>query len=359
MAERPNHYEIQEDVPIAARYLPNPHPGVNTDDEGPQEGEEFIPQDTQAQDTNSESPKALSNIVAILSSYGCLDASELLDLSVCGDRPVAFGGFGDIYYGKTKDGMPVAIKCARVNVGEITEYGTLKAVANELNAWSKCKHENVVELIGLAQFREQIQMSIDMNWRCVQITAGLAYLHENNMVHGDVKGWNVLVSEDGVAKLTDLGSTRLKDASLQFTSGASATALSLRWAAPELLGGLSSYSAEADVYALGMASIPTHSSFFTMLTKLQTILEVMTGKVPYEGQTDFAVCGKVLTKRTFPPRPSDGVFAQDFKGDLIWLREAKYIPYHQTVKVIMRPAGTFGSLSVRRYPFHFLYDHTS
>ncbi|KAG8709520.1 hypothetical protein FRC09_000627 [Ceratobasidium sp. 395] len=220
-----------------------------------------------------ESETALSKMIAVLIEHGCPDASESLDLSQCGERPVAFGGFGDIYYGKTKDGTPVAIKCARINVDEMIKDSTLKDVAKELHAWSKCKHENIVELIGLTRFRGQLATlspwmknralpqylvqhpDADRFQLCLQIATGLAYLHDYGMVHGDVKGvreWNVLVSETGSAQLTDLGSTRLKDASLQFTSGTSTTALSLRWAAPELLGGLSSYSAQADVYALGM-----------------------------------------------------------------------------------------------------------
>ncbi|KAG9101311.1 hypothetical protein FS749_008031 [Ceratobasidium sp. UAMH 11750] len=321
MAESSNLHDIQDDLDL-------------------EQGEAILSRSARAQGTNSESPRALSNIVAILSHHGCPNASELLNLSECGDRPVAFGGFGDIYYGKTKDGMPVAIKCARVNVDEIIESNTLKAVANELHAWSKCRHENVVDLIGLAQFREQLAIvspwmanralphylvqnpGVDRYKLCLQIASGLAYLHDNNMVHGDVKGWNVLVSEDGVAKLTDLGSTRLKDTSLQFTSGTNATALSLRWAM--LNKRHQSFSVVYRRTALRLMftllawrTILVRVSWFLFLA-LNYHQEVITGKVPYEGQTDYAVCGTVLAKRTLPPRPTDDTLTPGFKGDRIW-----------------------------------------
>ncbi|KAG8732064.1 hypothetical protein FRC10_001258 [Ceratobasidium sp. 414] len=126
MAERPNFYNTPDDVPPPARYLLNVHSTVNAGEEDLEEAEMFVPRPTQAEGAKVESPKALPNIIAALSSHGCPNASEFLDLGECGDRPVAFGGFGDIYYGKTKDGMPVAIKCARVNIDEIIERSTLK-----------------------------------------------------------------------------------------------------------------------------------------------------------------------------------------------------------------------------------------
>ena len=38
-----------------------------------------------------------------------------------------------------------------------------------------------------------------------EVAAGLAYLHDNQIVHGDLRGANVLIAEDGTAKLSDFG----------------------------------------------------------------------------------------------------------------------------------------------------------
>lgn len=43
-------------------------------------------------------------------------------------------------------------------------------------------------------------------WRLLcEITEGLEYLHSRDIVHGDLRGANVLISEDGVARLSDFG----------------------------------------------------------------------------------------------------------------------------------------------------------
>ncbi|KAG9127216.1 hypothetical protein FRC07_000134, partial [Ceratobasidium sp. 392] len=86
---------------------------------------------------------------------------------------------------------------------------------------------------------------------CTQVAQGLAYLHHSNIIHGDIKAANVLVSDDGVAMLTDFGNAVLTLSTLKFTGKDIECRISVRWTAPEILEG-SSYSRQADVYALGM-----------------------------------------------------------------------------------------------------------
>ncbi|KAG8724897.1 hypothetical protein FRC09_012309 [Ceratobasidium sp. 395] len=148
--------------------------------------------------------------------------------------------------------------------------------ARELYTWSKCNHRNVANLLGLAEFREQIVMvsawmengdlrtyvnkypTVDRLQLCTQVAEGLAYLHSIGIIHGDLKGPNVLISKDGVATVIDFGNAILEESALEFTDEATSQKISLRWTAPEILRG-SKHSAQADVYALGMTilvSIP-------------------------------------------------------------------------------------------------------
>ncbi|KAG9122672.1 hypothetical protein FRC07_000859, partial [Ceratobasidium sp. 392] len=209
------------------------------------------------------------------------------------EYPIYGGGFGDIYLGKIKGGIKVAVKCARHRIQDDENRRELKLVAREIYAWSKCNHDNVIALLGLGQYRGRLAMispwmengtlpeyvgknpGVDRLELCLQIARGLSYLHQCNMVHGDLKGANVLVSEAGVLKLADFGDTKLKEQSLRFTTRTSAV-YSLRWAAPEILTE-SACSVQADVYALGM--------------------ETVTGQIPYADKADTVVPIEVLVHR--------------------------------------------------------------
>ncbi|KAF8594877.1 kinase-like protein [Ceratobasidium sp. AG-I] len=259
-------------------------------------------------------------VIRILGRHGCPDITSSLDLKRCSNAPIAGGGFGDVFTGWTTGETKVAIKCPRLFVQSTKEdYGMLKSMAHEMYAWSKCRHPNVIEPAGLAQFRGQ--MCLVSPWmengtlstylvskpdadRCAitaQISSGLAYLHAKDIVHGDVKAQNILVAGDGAIKLTDFGNTTLKTYTLRFTGTRDQSSFSLRWAAPEQLEGLSTYSISGDVYALGM-----------------TILEVLTGRVPYADFSDAAVYGKVLVKRQIPDRPTGCLPFGSTQANVLW-----------------------------------------
>ncbi|KAF8592865.1 kinase-like protein [Ceratobasidium sp. AG-I] len=143
--------------------------------------------------------------------------------------------------------------------------------------WSKARHPNVHELIGIIMFQERLGMvslwmengnlhefirknpGVNRFPLCVQVAAGASYLHGIQMVHGDIKALNVLVSQDGVAKLSDFDHSILSSCSLVFSATTNAGGGTLRWMAPELLiraededSPPASRSMETDVYALGM-----------------------------------------------------------------------------------------------------------
>ncbi|KAG8714120.1 hypothetical protein FRC08_012335 [Ceratobasidium sp. 394] len=273
--------------------------------------------DYQAKTVVISSNMLASEIISHLVDRGCEDVTSRLDLGQCGIHPIAGGGFGDIYQGMLVGGAKVAIKCPRVFL-KSNEQGNkiLKNIAREIYASSKLKHPNVLELIGLSTFRGQI--SIVSPWMengtlleyiaknpevnrfqlCIQVSAGLAHLHESDNVHGDVKSPNVLISENGVAKLTDFGNTALKKYTLEFTGTTSGSNISVRWTAPEVLVGDSAYTKEADIYALGMK-------------------ETITGKIPFSGKVEQAVLATVMLGK-IPERPEELDLMDRGKSDVLW-----------------------------------------
>ncbi|KAG8773874.1 hypothetical protein FRC12_002271 [Ceratobasidium sp. 428] len=238
-------------------------------------------------------------IITQLVDNGCSDVTHKLDLARCGELPITGGGFGDVYQGKLTNGARVAIKCPRLFLQSNDNRNNMN-IAREIYAWSKLKHPNILPLIGLATFKNQISIvspwmkngtlrdyiakneDVDRFRLCADISAGLAHLHNSGVVHGDMKGMNVLISANGVPKLTDFGNTVLKKYTIEFTGG-STTALkvSVRWTAPELFKGEESFTKPGDVFALGMV-------FF----------EVVTGEIPFENKPEHIVGTLIVTGQT-------------------------------------------------------------
>ncbi|CAE6443930.1 unnamed protein product, partial [Rhizoctonia solani] len=260
---------------------------------------------------------SMQEMLDLLLRHGCIDLTSQVD-----DGPntikVNGGGFGDIWKGSLRKGPKVAIKVWRGAEMQQYDYKTLKRAIREIYLWSKMKHNNVHQLMGVLMFKGQYigmvsewmnhgnlheymyaKPDFDRLQMCVQVTCGLAYMHRCNAVHGDLKALNVLVSSDGTAKLTDFGLSTMSQSSLAFSATSGSYSGSLRWAAPELIFDEAPKSKQSDVYALGM-----------------TMLEIFTGALPYsEYRKDYVVLMK-LQKGDLPTRPEQ--IKHDDPGSKMW-----------------------------------------
>ncbi|KAF8602271.1 kinase-like protein [Ceratobasidium sp. AG-I] len=243
--------------------------------------------------------------------HGCIDISSDLDHTKHSSIAVAGGSFGDIWQGKLVSGEKVAIKCLRFTTIVEDQPKSLKRLMRETYMWSKAKHENIQQLLGITMLQGRLGMvslwrengnlqdyirkkpDVDRYQLCAQTTSGVSYLHSIKMVHGDIKAINILVSADGVVKLSDFDHSILSNCTLAFSATTNMGGGTLRWMAPELLLRTDQQSnqemlrtTQTDIYALGM-----------------TMLEIITGKVPYaEYLQDFAIFS-ALVKKQPPERP--------------------------------------------------------
>ncbi|QRV88286.1 Tyrosine kinase catalytic domain protein [Ceratobasidium sp. AG-Ba] len=187
--------------------------------------------------------------------------------------------------------------------------------------WSRCRSPNVLPPLGLAIVDNQIRMvsrwmengdlpgylrrhsDVDRLDMCTQISQGLEYIHSIPMIHGDLKGPNVLVSDTGVPMITDFGNAVLEYGTIQFTKTAQLPGFTARWTAPELLESEDfAQSKEADVYALGM-----------------TILEVMSGEVPFANyKQEIRLVLAIVNKKMTPNRPEAEIPTGDERSDRLW-----------------------------------------
>ncbi|KAG8796567.1 hypothetical protein FRC12_019074 [Ceratobasidium sp. 428] len=266
----------------------------------------------------------MKDVFRLLLDGGCLDLTSELDSALCPTAPYAGGRFSDVWCAVRQDRAQIAIKCLRLHTNSEGCVKNVKRAARELCYWSKANHKNVLELKGIAIFRGRLAMIspwmsngtlYSYIWKnpgvnrwelCTQVAEGLAYIHRIGMVHGDLKAVNVLVSDEGTAKLSDFGNHILSDHSIAFAATSYIDGGTSRWMAPELLleedddGIIVDRSMPADVYALGI-----------------TILEVLTGQPPYsEYKTDAWVI-KTVIDGTPPRRPTE-LSSESRFGDERW-----------------------------------------
>ncbi|KAF8593678.1 hypothetical protein BDV93DRAFT_584277, partial [Ceratobasidium sp. AG-I] len=86
-------------------------------------------------------------------------------------------------------------------------------------------------------FKIKIWLYANPTGECRHVAMGVEYLNRISMVHGDLKGANVLISELGQAKLTDFGSSTLRNHTVDFSGASHGSDFSTQWAAPELIVG--------------------------------------------------------------------------------------------------------------------------
>ncbi|KAG9048355.1 hypothetical protein FS837_000158 [Tulasnella sp. UAMH 9824] len=175
------------------------------------------------------------------------------------------GGFCAIHRGKHKTIGEMALRCP---LEQRRGKDDQQRFWREMAIWFKLDHPNINPLVGVYWSGDQYfvaspWMKNGSIWSCIKgsvpfdalkvligVAEAITYLHDNNVVHGDLKLDNVLLTSSGEAKLTDFGLAKCLDPDFP-TSVGTRGAGSVPWQAPEiLLGGHRSKA--SDVWAFGM-----------------------------------------------------------------------------------------------------------
>ncbi|KAH9921625.1 uncharacterized protein B0H18DRAFT_1121320 [Fomitopsis serialis] len=142
---------------------------------------------------------------------------------------------------------------------------------HEVNIWKSLSHPNVLELLGASSTSSEPPWffvspymkngslvsylkglpsldSVDLLKMIHEIAKGMAYLHSKGVLHGDLKGANVLVDDRGHCVISDFGQSEIKSEVYRL-SGTPTPHGTLRWQAPELMAGQSELTQQIDVYA--------------------------------------------------------------------------------------------------------------
>ncbi|MGE5608353.1 MAG: serine/threonine-protein kinase [Bacillota bacterium] len=118
----------------------------------------------------------------------------------------------------------------------------------------------------------------------IQICEALAHAHDRGLIHRDVKPKNIILTPQGVAKLTDLGLARAMDDKTAAESEAGKAYGTPYYISPEQIRGEVDIDFRSDIYSLGA-----------------TLYHLVTGHPPFEAETPTAVMHKHLKEPLVPP----------------------------------------------------------
>ena len=146
-----------------------------------------------------------------------------------------------------------------VNVYDVGDENGIYYIVMELIEGITLK--KYIEKRGKLPFKEAVSIAI-------QVANGLDAAHKHHIVHRDIKPQNIIISKEGKVKVTDFGIAKVASSS---TINSSSTMGSVHYISPEQARG--GYSDErSDIYSLGI-----------------TIFEMLTGTVPFDGDSTVAV----------------------------------------------------------------------
>ena len=130
-----------------------------------------------------------------------------------------------------------------------------------------------IEKRGKLPYKEAVSIAI-------QVANGMDAAHKHNIVHRDIKPQNIIISKEGKVKVTDFGIAKVASTA---TINTSASMGSVHYISPEQARG--GYSdAKSDIYSIGI-----------------TLYEMVTGRVPFDGESTVEVAMKHLQQEITPP----------------------------------------------------------
>ncbi|KAG8742781.1 hypothetical protein FRC11_014138 [Ceratobasidium sp. 423] len=211
------------------------------------------------------------------------DVESQIKAGTVSPYPINNGGYGDIWSARHIDGRQIAIKTLRLH-GDLATFDrpklekaseqVAKQTIKELSVWRKLDHPNVLKLLGICTLGRSKEIGMVSEWMpngnvneyvlnhkeadriklITDVVTGLAYLHDNGIIHGDLKGANVVIAANGTARLMDFGLAKVVEATLKFST--STVQGTTRWMAPELMDPKQNLKAvitfSTDIYSLGM-----------------------------------------------------------------------------------------------------------
>ena len=213
---------------------------------------------------------------------------------------IGTGGMSDVYKAKChKLNRFVAVKVLKQEFSENANFVSKFRI--EAQAAAGLMHPNIVnvydvgeengiyyivmELVEGITLKKYIQKKARLSYKeavsiAIQVSMGIEAAHNNHIIHRDIKPQNIIISKDGKVKVTDFGIAKAATSNT-ITSNVMG---SVHYTSPEQARG--GYSDEkSDIYSLGI-----------------TMFEMLTGRVPFNGETTVAIAIKHIQEEMPSPK---------------------------------------------------------
>ena len=212
---------------------------------------------------------------------------------------IGAGGMADVYKGRdTMLNRYVAIKILKREYREDDDF--VRKFRSEAQAAAGLLNPNIVnvydvgedrglyymvmELVEGITLKDYIEKKGGLSHKevisiAIQICSGIGAAHEAGLIHRDIKPQNIMISKEGKVKVTDFGIAKAVSSN---TISSNAMG-SVHYTSPEQARG--GYSDEkSDIYSLGI-----------------TLFEMVTGRVPFDGDSTVSIAIKHLQEEITPP----------------------------------------------------------
>ena len=212
---------------------------------------------------------------------------------------IGAGGMADVYKGRDQMlNRYVAIKVLKREYKEDANF--VRKFRSEAQAAAGLIHPNVVnvydvgedrglyymvmELVEGITLKEYIERKGRLSHKetisiAIQMCSGIGAAHKAEIIHRDIKPQNIIISKDGKVKVTDFGIAKALSSNTVSTNAMG----SVHYTSPEQArGGFSDQ--RSDIYSIGI-----------------TLFEMVTGRVPFDGETTVEVAMKHLQQEITPP----------------------------------------------------------